>query len=65
MACSHLLRGQAFKVSGRLFKRIEEGLNKTEEHLAKLAETVIFLLKGSVINLTVPELVSGPSDFDF
>lgn len=35
MACSHLLRGQAFKVSGRLLKRIEEGLTKTEEHFGK------------------------------
>lgn len=65
MACSHLLRGQAFKVSGRLFKRIEEGFNKTEEHLEKLAETVIFLLIGSVRNLIVPEMVSFTSDFDF
>lgn len=38
--------------SWELFKRIEEGLKKTEKPLAKLVETVIFLLRGSVINLT-------------
>lgn len=38
--------------SWELFKRIEEGLKKTEEPLAKLVATVIFLLRGSVINLT-------------
>lgn len=38
--------------SWELFRRVEEGLTKTEEPLAKLVETVIFLLRGSVINLT-------------
>lgn len=39
------------------FKRIEGFcffLNKTEEHLAELEELAIFLLKGSVIILTLP-----------
>lgn len=58
MACSHLLRGQAFNVSGRLSKRIGKCLTKTEERLAKLAETVILLLNGSVITLTGAEMVT-------
>lgn len=70
MACSRLLRGQEFKVSGKLFKRIEGvggwGLNKTKEHLAKLEETVIFfLLKASVINLRRWFLARGTLTFKF
>lgn len=58
MVRSRLFRGQEFKVSGKLFSRIEEGLNKNRGAFGKAGETVIFLLKGSVINLTVPGTVS-------
>lgn len=56
------LRGQEFKVFREAFKRIERCLNKTGERLAKLEEAVIFLLRGSVIILTSPDIVACTSD---
>lgn len=44
------------------FKRIEGVLNKTEERLAKLGGgLVIFLLKGSEIILTLPDVIAHTS----
>lgn len=65
LLCSHLLRGQEFKVFREAFKRMERCLNKTGERLAKLEEAVIFLLRGSVIILTSPDIVACTSDCRF
>lgn len=60
---SHLFERAGVQSFWEAFKRIKGGLNRTEEHLAKLKELVIFLLKGSVIILTLPNIVAHTRDF--
>lgn len=63
MLYSHLFERAGVQSFWEAFKRIEGFLNKTEQHLAKLEELVIFLLKGSVIILTSPNIIAHTRDF--